>query len=252
MAQTHVLLNQGGVLVKRYTSWDRGEHRREWTVLRHLHAHVPGLVPEPLGADLEAAPPSLTMTELPGTPLDGPLSQAQLDALKVALQRLWSVPANGLPPRRYHPGEAWAVARSSFEAAARPSGLAGEAFDAVRAHMRRPGLADTAETVVGHSDSNLANYLWDGELVRIVDFEDAGRSDRAYELACLIEHFSARPTGWGSFLDAFDIDRDRLSQARILFAALWFFWLLPGNIAARRNPPETLHVQAERLLELIG
>jgi len=42
----------------------------------------------------------------------------------------------------------------------------------------------------------LANYLWDGHRIRIVDFEDAGRSDVAYELASLVEHLSARDTEW--------------------------------------------------------
>src|SRR5262245_61522837 len=123
MSQTHTLTSKDGNLIKRYTSWDRDEHRREWTVLNHLHAHVPGLVPVPLGADLDADPPSVTMSRITGAPLDGPLSPAQLDGLKLALDRMWSVPAAGLPPRRYHPREAMAVARSSFVGADRPGGL---------------------------------------------------------------------------------------------------------------------------------
>lgn len=252
MAQTHVLVDHDGVLVKRYSSWDRDEHRREWMVLQHLHAHAPGLVPEPLGAQLQAVPPSVTMTWLPGEPMDHALSQTQLEALRAALQRLWSVPAAGLPLRRYHAREALAVARAKFQAATRPGGLAGEAFEAVRTHLAGPGLEVISETVVGHSDSNLANYLWDGRRVRIVDFEDAGLSDRAYELASMIEHLSARPTDWTRFIGRFDVDRERLRRARILFASLWFYWLLPGNAAAKRNPPGTLHLQARRLLELIG
>jgi aminoglycoside phosphotransferase len=251
MSQTHILVHRGGVLVKRYTSWDRDEHHREWTVLNHLHAHVPGLVPQPLRADLETNPPSITMTELPGEPMDHALTPAQLDGLRAALRWLWSVPAAGLPLRRYHPREAQEVARDMFDAAARPGGVAGEAFDAVRAHLGGSGLDDAQEAVVGHSDSNLANYLWDGSRVRIVDFEDAGRSDSAYELASMVEHLSARPTDWTGFLNGFDVDRERLRLARILFAGLWFYWLLPGNGAARRNPPGTLELQAERLLGLI-
>jgi hypothetical protein len=241
-----------GVLLKRYTSWHRDEHRREWTVLNHLHAHVPGLVPEPVRADLEADPPSVTMTELPGEPLDGPLNAAQLDGLKVALDRMWSVPVQGLPPRRYHPREAHAVAVAKFAESTRPEGIAGRAFDAVTAHLREPALGDIAEAVLGHSDANLANYLWDGRVVRIVDFEDAGRSDRAYELGGLVEHLSAHPTDWAGFLQRFDVDAERLRRSRILFASLWFYWLLPGNLAAKRNPPEALGRQAERLLTLLG
>jgi len=45
--------------------------------------------------------------------------------------------------------------------------------------------------VLGQGDGNLANFLWDGGQVRIVDFEDSGPSDRAFELAVLVEHLSA-------------------------------------------------------------
>src|SRR5439155_24865283 len=34
-------------------------------------------------------------------------------------------------------------------------------------------------TVPGHRDPNLANYLWDGQRVRVVDLEDAAVSDPA-------------------------------------------------------------------------
>jgi hypothetical protein len=37
--------------------------------------------------------------------------------------------------------------------------------------------------------------LLDGRRVRLVDFEDSGPSDRAFELAVLVEHLSAWPDG---------------------------------------------------------
>src|SRR4051794_32299866 len=52
---------------------------------------------------------------------------------------------------------------------------------------------DAGDPVLGQGDSNLANFLWDGTEVRIVDFEDSGPSDRAFELADLVEHISAWP-----------------------------------------------------------
>ena len=45
--------------------------------------------------------------------------------------------------------------------------------------------------VLGHGDPCLANYLWDGDRIRLIDFEDCGPSDRAFELAILTEHISA-------------------------------------------------------------
>src|SRR6202044_1029552 len=52
------------------------------------------------------------------------------------------------------------------------------------------GDAAGRQPVLGQGDANLANFLWDGERVRIVDFEDSGTSDRAFELAVLVEHIS--------------------------------------------------------------
>ncbi|MEV4416037.1 aminoglycoside phosphotransferase family protein [Catellatospora sp. NPDC049609] len=252
MSQTHDLSTDGDVLVKRYASWDRDEHRREWMVLNHLHPRLPDLVPAPLAARLDAVPPSVKMSRLPGLPLAGPLTPQLLDGLAEALRRMWSVPAAGLPPRRFHPAEAVAAARSMFATALRPEGVAGEAFDGAAGFLRRPVRVDAVPAVVGHGDPNLANYLWDGTRVRIVDLEDAGASDVAYELATMVEHLSARDTDWTAFVRGFDVDGDRLRWSRTLFATLWFYWLLPGNGAAKRNPPGTLQLQAERLLALLS
>ena len=45
--------------------------------------------------------------------------------------------------------------------------------------------------MLGHGDPCLANFLCDVDQVRLVDFEDSGPSDRAFELAILTEHISA-------------------------------------------------------------
>ncbi|MFJ6672683.1 hypothetical protein ACIQMJ_16360 [Actinosynnema sp. NPDC091369] len=64
MVRAHDLVVTGNELVKRYSSWARGEHGREWLVLTALH---------------------------------GALSDDPLDALESALRALWSVPTDGLP-----------------------------------------------------------------------------------------------------------------------------------------------------------
>jgi len=87
--------------------------------------------------------------------------------------------------------------------------------------------------------------------VRIVDFEDAGSSDRAYELATLVEHLSARGGDWEPFLARFDVDADRLLAGRRTAAALWLHLLLTVEAARRRNPPDAPRLQAERLLDLL-
>jgi thiamine kinase-like enzyme len=89
--------------------------------------------------------------------------------------------------------------------------------------------------------------------VRIVDFEDAGQSDLAVELANLVEHIASRDNGnrWTAFLERFPVDPGRLRAARCLFAAFWLTLLRPGGVSADRNPPGTAELQAERVLGLL-
>jgi thiamine kinase-like enzyme len=121
---------------------------------------------------------------------------------------------------------------------------------------QRPA-AGTGPPVFAQGDPNLANHLWDGRRVHLVDFEVSGRGDRATELADFVEHV----TVWahagisaGAFLDRFELDpgeRQRVTQLRRLFAAFWVMRLLPGGSAHRRNPPGTFERQASRLLDLL-
>jgi len=192
------------------------------------------------------------MTELPGEPLAGILTADQLDGLERALREMWAVPAHDLPARRYAPAEAYVLGKAWFTAAQRPQGIAGEAVDAVLAFLEQPPLPEPGEMICGHGDPNPTNYLWDGQRIRIVDFEDAGHSDVAYELATLVEHLGVRDTDWKPFVARFDVDPERFRHGRILLGLLWLNLLLPGNKAHHRNPAGTLEAQARRLLELIA
>ena len=110
---------------------------------------------------------------------------------------------------------------------------------------------------LGHGDLCLANYLWDGDRIRLIDFEDCGPSDRAFELAILTEHISA----WSDarleaedLLARFDLtraDRTRVRDFRRLAALCWLIMLRPGSSSSARNPPGTLRRQADRLLSLL-
>ncbi len=114
-----------------------------------------------------------------------------------------------------------------------------------------------ADPVFGRADGNAANLIWDGERVRLVDFEDAGVSDVAYEVADLVEHVSV----WSdaaidsdALLGRFDLSAvagARVQQYRRMFALFWLLMLLPGNPAHRRNPKGTVEGQANRLLGLL-
>jgi thiamine kinase-like enzyme len=116
----------------------------------------------------------------------------------------------------------------------------------------------TGQPVFAQCDPNLANHLWDGHDVHLVDFETSGRGDRAGELADFVEHV----TVWAhagidaeAFLDRFDLgpgERPQITQLRRLFAAFWVMRLRPGGGAWHRNPVGTFERQASRVLDLLG
>ena len=188
-----------------------------------------------------------------GEPLDGAPTPAQLDALAAAITALWSVLHDALPAGR--PGDDLEFARV-LTAAARPAGgVAAAAHDAALSWRDGPdpALLRTApeRTVLGHRDPSLANYLWDGYRIRIVDFEDAAVSDPATELAILTEHLSARRLDADEFCGRFDVDPVRLRAARRVWAMFWLWLLRPGGPSEGRNPAGTADAQARRVLALL-
>lgn len=112
--------------------------------------------------------------------------------------------------------------------------------------------------VFGPGDGNLANYLWDGEQVQVVDFEDSGLSDRAFELAEITEHVGSwveHPLAVDAFLAHFDLTKTesaRLVDCRRLLALVWLFLLAFDDADNPRNPPGTAERQASRLLGLLA
>jgi Ser/Thr protein kinase RdoA (MazF antagonist) len=257
-----------GVVTKRFRSWARNEPGREWTALCLLAGSAPGLAAQPLGADLDGHPPAITMSWLPGEPLGtGVLSPAQMRALARSLDQLWqpAPPATlaaspgGAPNPAAFTSQVGAILAAGHDLGDDP--LVHRARAAAAAWLDSGALDRQSpagsHTVLGQGDSNLANFLWDGHRVRLVDFEDSGPSDRAFELALLVEHISA----WsGAHLDAdtflalFHLTKAetaRLLQFRRLAALFWLTLLRPGSQSSRHNPPGTLNRQADRLLALL-
>lgn len=107
------------------------------------------------------------------------------------------------------------------------------------------------------ADGNLGNFVWDGARCHVVDFEDSGISDPAYEVADLLEHVSAWPPGLIAEDDLIEAlgfraaQRARLLGFRRLMAAYWLLMLLPGNPGHPRNPAGSAERQAERVLGLL-
>ncbi|MFD2082861.1 Phosphotransferase enzyme family protein [Actinopolymorpha cephalotaxi] len=162
---THAVDLAGDQVTKRFPASDGGCAEREWRALTLLHEHASGLAPEPL-------PMQTVHTAVP------------VDALR-------QVPVR--PGRQA--GLVTQVRRWTAESPALVDGRVGHALSAGLAWLERSGLEADGPTgvrpVFGPGDGNLANYLWDGRRVRIVDFEDSGRSDRAFELAEVTEHVPA-------------------------------------------------------------
>lgn len=269
---THTIEIRDDVVTKRYRKGDaRAQLDREWRALTLLDAHAPGLAPAPIAVDRDAAPPTVVMSRVPGVPLRGsPVDAERTAALAETLDALYgAVPYDRLarvPMRPDHQAGLVARLRTWHGRGPGPTAAA-----VVRAALRegiawldRSGLAAGPDApgapVLGPGDGNLANYLWDERTSRVavVDFEDSGRSDRAFELAEITEHVSGWVDGGfdaAAFVDCFDLtaeERVRLRECRRLLALTWLFILASEDPAHRRNPPGTAERQAGRLRELLG
>jgi len=261
---THGVAVEEGVAVKRFRSPVDGddrrlygdEPRREWRALKLLARYAPGLAPRPIRADLDADPPLIAMSRVPGEPLGlRPVNQAQEDAVAAALSRLHhAIPPSVLATVERAPGSPRLLPDRTRDMA---HACNAELLDPLPRHAYRAALAwldcgwaERPASVAGppvfaQGDPNLANHLWDGHNVHLVDFEASGRGDRATELADFVEHI----TVWAhagikaeAFLDRFDLhpgERQQIRQLRRLFAAFWVMRLLPGGSAYHRNPPGT-------------
>jgi Ser/Thr protein kinase RdoA (MazF antagonist) len=250
-------------VVKRFRSWERGEHQREWQALVMLARCAPDLAPAPFGCDLDSVPPHIRMSRVPGCPLAGQsITPRHLDAVTAAVNRLHAaVPAETLAAVRPQPWLAVGARKrmESHLAAVRcpddADPVVRTAFDAALRWLGHVADPDPGvlSPVFGQGDGNLANYLWDGQQVRLVDFEDSGRSDRAFELAAFAEHLSV----WheanietGALLGRFQLTA--AEAARLLFfrRGFGFFWLLK-LLGAREDRLNVLQSQALRLLVML-
>lgn len=265
---THRLTIGAAEVRKQFVDGHEAQAEREWACLTVLAQHAPGLAPRPIRRE-DGATPAIVMERLPGGSLPPrPLTVEQTHALGAALRRLYDVPLDvvrgaGIGPRRYGAAEharvlvAW-LADDHDLARCRDPRLVAEAIAAALDFVADPQVPEPRTTVLGIADLNPPNVLWDGRGVRLVDFEDGGLSDPAYELADHVEHLGSRLPGvYDSRMlaDAVGLDaeaRHRMEAYRPLWAAFWLAMLLPGNGAWRRNPPGTTEAQAEHFMALVA
>jgi aminoglycoside phosphotransferase len=255
------------VVIKRYRSRGNDEPHREWRALTLLHAHAPGIAPAPISADLDAEPPTVVMSRLSGTPLEhGPvadLAVAVADAVARVQEAIPLRTLTELPARAGHSLELLKQVRTWCAAVQRPANdpTVTEALRGAEVWLRQPALeamlGRPGQPVFGTGDGNLANFLWDGTEVRLVDFEYSGRSDRPYELAELAEHISVRTAngpGMEDVLERFDLDSaevGKLKNCRRLLAAFWLLRIMGNDRGDPQIRANVMAGQATRLLTLL-
>ncbi|MFC4111833.1 phosphotransferase [Nonomuraea zeae] len=251
---THELAFDGDVVTKRYVDSKPGAAEREWRGLSLLAEHAPGLAPAPIAFEDGV----VRMTRIDGVPLRGlPPGAVHLAAMAEALAELHAaVPARVLEsvPLRPWQREAvvdWVARRCAAWEPREP--LVDRAVKEGAKWLESWSPGDAGITpVFGAGDGNLANFLWDGARVRVVDFEDCGRSDRAFELAELVEHASMWVDGEVEIAPAFELsplEERRMGECRKVQALVWLFLLSHEH---PRNPPGTFQRQAERVLTRLG
>jgi Ser/Thr protein kinase RdoA (MazF antagonist) len=263
---THALTIGEREVRKEFVADHEWEAEREWGCLTLLAEHAPGLAPRPLRRE-DGETPVIVMERIPGEPLaPRPLTTRQTQALGASLRLLYDVPVEvvreaGIGPRRYGAAEhaqvmvEW-LADDHDLGECRDPGLVREALGVARDYVAAPPVPEPRHTALGIADLNPANVLWDGRTARLVDFEDGGLSDPAYELADHVEHLGSRLPGVydvQALPGAVGLDDDargRMDAYRPLWAAFWLAMLLPGNGGWRRNPRGTTEDQAAHFMAL--
>ncbi|WP_327087645.1 phosphotransferase [Nonomuraea sp. NBC_01738] len=247
---THDISVDGDTVTKRFVDGKEGGAAREWRALTLLHEHAPGLAPRPIA--FEGG--SVVMERLHGEPVRGrPDAATRAEGMAGALTRLHTaVPREVLDREPQRPWQVADLSAQVLEWCAAWPGRGGRYDEAVKEGRRwleqwRPDGTGVTP-VFGAGDGNVANFLWDGTTIRLVDFEDSGRSDRAFELAETVEHVSSWVHGEVDVMPHVELtaaEARRFRECSRLQALTWFF-LLSGE--GPRNPPGTFLRQAERVL----
>ncbi|MBC2934980.1 aminoglycoside phosphotransferase family protein [Nocardioides sp. zg-1228] len=265
MPHTHDVEVGQNQVRKTFVSWSLDEPEREWGALKHLSAYAPGLAPSPIARTEVGGRPTIVMSRVPGAPLAGEITGAQTQALARALRRLFDVPVPpGLAVRANDPlgfsrrFKQW-LAEEYDWSECQDAGLVREAVESARLWLDQHLFSEgwIVDPVIALGDGNLDNVLWDGETCRLIDWEEYGVSDLAYEVADIVEHASSRLENRleaDALIEAIflsESQRRRVEQHRPFFAAFWLAMLLPGNAGWGRNPTGSTEDQSRHLLRLL-
>jgi aminoglycoside phosphotransferase (APT) family kinase protein len=255
------------LVLKVYRSFGRDEPLREWDALRSLSGT--GLAPEPILLDLKGDAPVLVMTDLAGETRDplewsgehielvGRAHRAVHVSKPVSDRTAISHPAEMAKRTRSMLAE-WRSDATHLVDAGPEVCDAGQLAAEWIATREPDRLVASCTIVFSRGDANLTNYLWHDGRVRLVDWEDSGMSDPAFELGDMAEHLTTRALDedlWDQLRDATGLthaDRARVAVARRLMAC---FWLAVVERRKKRNDPiinVDLPTQADRVLKLFG
>ena len=223
--------------IKLYRVDTRQRAGTEWHALTWLSSHGYHFAPRPFHHYADASPPAVVLEFIDGTWLgEQRLSRTQLESLVEAHQQMYSITPDSPDARfRTATGNARVMVRQVTTGEWGTDPTAGDAL-AQEAHALwqtwRKGddpalLLEPAPQAFSRGDPNLANCSWSRQRLRIVDFEYSGWSDRATDLADLVEHVQSRGTpdeSWEWFVEQFNMsgsEQKRLLAARRLSALFW-------------------------------
>ncbi len=136
-----------------------------------------------------------------GVPLGDDLSPIQLEAWGVALGKLHLASSSYVPsltrtpngdflPERFYLAKFWKNIKAALEPDA-------ELFSVYQELTRWLAALPETELIICHGDFRPANAIWDGEKVRIIDFDEPTLAHPEYDIAraCLRDDCQLFPTG---------------------------------------------------------
>lgn len=248
------------LVVKVFTTNLRDEPSREWEALVALAGT--GLAPEPVHFD-DGDRAVVVMTRVAGSSLPA----SALDGSHAAVLGNAHRRVHRTEPRsRRPPSHAWvrdvreSLHRDIDADRAAVSDVVTGAWRAAREWVREVDIERVLSgdaVCFSRGDPNLTNYLWAGDGVVLIDWEDSGLNDPVVEFADFAEHASSRDLA-DDFLTALAdgsglrrSDSERVVNARRAMACFWLV-LIASRDRAGLPTTVTLEDQAQRTLEALG
>jgi aminoglycoside phosphotransferase (APT) family kinase protein len=238
--------------LKCYCVDERRRAEREWAALCALEAASVYVAPRPVSFHPDPVSPVVIMERITGEPLGHTrLTVIQAAALADSVRECQRALLPGDPGVPAHAvwGDAPSLLRrvSAFFADERLSSkeAARDAKALWREWFGREGelrsVCSVPPPVFSRGDPNLANCLWDGERIRIVDWEYSGWGDRILDAADTVEHIQSRHTPdtvWEAFTLRFglsEVEQARYEALRRLVALFWVMKLWPEDASTSRE-----------------